>query len=290
MIRGTTAVIAIIGHPVAHSLSPVLHNSAFMEAGLDFVYIAFDVRDLEGAVTGVQALGIQGLSVTMPHKSAIIPLLDRVDPAAEAIGAVNTVVLDAGKLCGYNTDTEGVVAALEESGESLEAGRCLILGAGGAARAAAFGIAERYPQEMLVIAARDSQKATLLAEELASFTGLQVEGFALHSAQFAEMLREATLVVNATSVGMGGEGCLIRGDDFKADAIYFDIVYTPIETPFIRRARDAGAVTVTGERMFLWQAVAQFTLWTGARAPVALMEKRLLTAIRIEDSWQKKEI
>ena len=280
MITGKTGVVAIIGHPVEHSLSPVLHNPCFRDAGLDLVYTAFDVEDTRGAVAGVRALGIRGLSVTIPHKSAIIPLLDKVDPAAAAIGAVNTVVNRDGVLHGFNTDRDGILFALEEKRVDVRGKPVLILGAGGAARAAAFAIAEAYPDSPVLIAARRLEQAISLASDLNRYSRGQSRGILLNGDAFAATANSAALVINATSLGMKGEGCPFPEDLFRGDCVYFDIVYTPVETPFILSARFAGAVTVTGDRMFLRQAAAQFQFWTGKKPSLELMEKVLSDAIR----------
>ncbi len=259
-----TALYGILGHPVRHSLSPAMHNAAFRGLALNAAYLAFDVTDLPGALQGVRALGIKGLSVTIPHKKRIIPLLDRVDPVAGRIGAVNTVVNREGMLHGYNTDWVGAVNALEEV-TTLQHKRVIILGAGGSARAVCMGLNEKQCQ--IHIANRTEKRAEQLASLCgASWSGLNdLDGL------------EADILVNTTSVGMSphADAIPIKPELLNSFKVVMDLVYSPLETRLLKEGKARGAVVINGLRMLLHQAVAQFELWTGQHAPAILMEQAL---------------
>ncbi len=269
MPDAATSLYGIIGHPVGHSLSPLLHNRAFRALGLNCVYLAFDVTDLEGALSGIKALGIKGLSVTIPHKQSIMRFLDEIDHVAKRIGAVNTVLNKDGRLIGTNTDWIGAVKALEEEAGRLDTKKVLVLGAGGSARAVVAGLAERGAR--VLIANRTLEKAKDLAEQ-----------FDARWYSFDELPDvEASIVVNTTSVGMAPdlERSLIPSDLLPKYAIIMDIVYSPLKTKLLRDAERAGCKTINGLRMLLYQAVAQFELWTGKPAPVKEMEHALREAM-----------
>lgn len=280
-VSPATGVLGIIGHPVAHSLSPALHNAAFAAVGLDLVYAAFDVQDLPAAIAGVRALGIRGLSVTIPHKEAVIPLLDRIDPLAARIGAVNTVVNEQGVLAGYNTDALGAVRALEEAGVDPGTGSepgdgsVVVLAAGGAARAVAFAVADRFRPARISFADLDQEKAHALAVALQRETGVPATTLSPGSPELAAAVAACSLCINTTPLGMHGKGNPLPAGAFRPGVVYFDIVYTPPRTPFLLAAEAAGARTVTGDRMFLHQAAAQFTLWTGQAAPLDVFSRVL---------------
>lgn len=254
-------------HPV--SLGAAMHLAGYRALDLAFTYVPFGISDLESALCGMRALGIRGFGISMPFKQAVLPLVDAIDPLAARIGAVNTVVNDGGRLTGYNTDCVGAVRALEEV-TTLAGKRALLLGAGGAARAVAHGLADRGVR--LCIANRDSDKAHALAAEIGS-----------SAATLDETERAATydLVVNATSVGMAEiasespipEGALREGQ------IVMDLVYKPIETALVRSARRRGAITVHGGRMLLYQAARQFELYTRHEAPLSIMDEALRAAM-----------
>ena len=201
-INGKTRVCAIIGDPVEHSLSPVMHNAAFKELGLNIVYVAFNVtkNGLADAISGARSLGLLGLNVTMPHKNAVISYLDETDSAAKAIGAVNTILNERGKLFGYNTDGKGAMVALQENGVDPEEKKLVLLGAGGAAKAIAFQAAQET--EELVIVNRTAEKAKQLAELLRKQFGAKVKGTTLSDEVLKKELETADILVNATSVGM----------------------------------------------------------------------------------------
>jgi shikimate dehydrogenase len=259
-INGNTLVYGILGRPVAHSLSPVMHNAAFRELGLNAVYVAFPVMDLANAVAGLKGLNIRGASVTIPFKEDIIPLLAELDPQAAKIGAVNTVVNVDGRLVGYNTDWLGALKALEEKTD-LAGKRVLILGAGGASRAIAFGIMEKGGQ----VAVTDLEKDKALALSRQLWVEVVAPDYV---GQYP-----ADILINATPVGMEP-----RSGDIPIDPdllarfqVVMDIVYKPLETRLLQEAGARGCQVINGLRMLIHQATEQFTLWTGRPAPLKIM-------------------
>jgi 3-dehydroquinate dehydratase / shikimate dehydrogenase len=265
-----TRVYGIIGDPVAHSLSPAIQNAAFQARRINAIYLPFLVSDLRDFIGAIEPLGIAGFSVTIPHKQAILRYLDDCDPLAAAIGAVNTVVVRApGKLYGCNTDYVGVLRALEPF-IPLRGSRVLILGAGGAARAVAFALAQAGAA--VSIAARRKSRAAALAKAIQGqaieFKHLRVANRPREKHEFFDA------IINATPVGMHP-----RVHDSPLDArdlncrLVFDTIYRPQETKLLRLAARRGIETVSGVEMFLAQGTAQFEIWTGERAPAQLMRK-----------------
>jgi len=259
-----TALYGVMGDPIAHSMSPAIHNAAFAQLAMDAVYLPFRVTDDAAEFTRriFGEVGLQGLSVTIPHKEAVIASLDRVDPVAERMGAVNTVAATEGGLYGTNTDSAAACDSLEAAlGGSLEGRRIGVCGAGGAARAIVYGAADRGAE--VLIANRTRSRA----ERLAAETGAAVCG--------PEELAGAGLdaLVNATSVGMAPnrDSCPVADEALREGLVVFDTVYNPLETTLLARARSRGCVTVDGMEMFVGQAAAQFELWTGQAAPGGLM-------------------
>lgn len=269
MIDGKTTVYGIIGNPVSHSMSPVMHNAAFQENAINAVYVPFPVENLESAVHGLRTLGINGVSVTIPHKETIIKYLDEIDEVASKIGAVNTVVAlscDDGItfLKGFNTDWLGANRALAEQID-LPGKKVLVLGAGGSARAIGFGLLEIGAQ--VILCSRTESRGRFLAAELGC------DWFSLDN--ISEL--EADIVVNATSVGMTPNVTmsLMDVEQLRGIKVVMDIVYSPLETCLLKNAAEAGCATICGLEMLLYQGVEQFELWTGKTAPVDLMRAKL---------------
>jgi shikimate dehydrogenase len=280
-INGKTRVCAIIGNPVEHSLSPVMHNVAFKELGLNLVYVAFKVTRnvLKDAISGAKSLGLLGLNVTMPHKNAVMSYLDETDSAAKAIGAVNTILNEHGKLIGFNTDGKGAMIALQENDVSADEKKMVLLGAGGAAKAIAFQAAQEV--EELVVLNRTSEKAEKLAELLCKNFGNKVKGRTLSTEVLKEELETADILVNATSVGMNPEVNVspVPSDLLKSDLCVMDIVYNPLETKLLADAKAAGAKVVSGLEMLLYQGAVAFEIWTNCLAPVDAMKKAALSKL-----------
>jgi len=272
-ISGTTAVCAVIGDPIRHSLSPCIHNAAFQHLGLDYAYVAFRVglKDLGDAVRGMRGLSLRGLNVTTPLKLEIMQHLDRLDGSAEAAGAVNTVLNQDGTLVGYDTDGKGALAALEEGERRLAEEKVVIMGAGGASRAISQTLAGEALE--VVILNRTPERAERLAEEVSERVGRRVRSGKLCRNVLKEELEDADVLVNATSVGMRpreGE-TPVDGDLLRPGLLVFDLVYDPPETRLLREARSARAETIDGLTMLVHQGAASFEIWTGMRAPVRVM-------------------
>lgn len=273
MISGETRTVALIGDPVEHSLSPAMHNAAFEELGLDYVYVAFRVHhdSLEGALGGMRSLGLSGANVTIPHKSAVIDHLDGLDEYARKIGAVNTIKNDGGRLEGFNTDGIGALRALEGEGVELGGSRALLLGAGGAARAISFALVEEGAE--LAISNRTASRAKELASEVEDEIGAEVDLVPQDEESLAEALRGSDVLINSTSVGMHpDEGeTLVESGVMHPDLTVMDIVYNPLETGLLREAEEAGAETVGGLEMLVQQGAASLEIWTGEDPPVEVM-------------------
>ena len=263
MITGTTRVAGVIGSPVRHSLSPVMHNAAFAEAGLDWVYAAFEVVPgaAGAALAAMRSLGIAGLSVTMPHKDAVAAAVDTLDPAAAALGTVNTVVLQPdGALAGYNTDGAGFIASLRDVGVDA-LGMCVaVLGAGGAARAVVDALTRSGAADIVVI-----NRSTDRGEIAARLAG------PIGRVGAAADIAAADLVVNATSIGMGTVELPCDVSLLHSAQVVADLVYHPLQTELLRAAGARGAMAVDGLGMLVHQAVLQQQLWTGVRPNPAVM-------------------
>jgi len=273
MLDAKTQLCIIIGNPVEHSLSPAIHNAAFAALGLNFVYTAHKVEDVEAAVRGLRALGIRGASVTIPHKLAVIPFLDEVDPVAAGIGSVNTIVNEGGRLLGSNTDGEGAMKALADGRVKLEGKRVLMIGSGGAARAVGFTLAAKAKLGSLTILGIIEPELRKLAADIAEKTPVNAEFKMMNDERLAEEIKKAELVVQCSPVGMRPmvDETPIPAKLLRKDLIVMDIVYNPRETLLLREAKAAGACTIPGLEMFLNQAVLQFEKWTGKKAPIAIM-------------------
>lgn len=280
VISGKTKICALIGDPVEHTMSPAMHNAAFKRLGLDYIYVPFRVRKeaLEQAVAGIRALNIRGFNITIPHKVAIIPLLDGLDPIAEKIGAVNTVLNDDGELRGYNTDAAGFLRALRERGVEPAGKNMVVLGAGGASRAIAYILAENDARLTILNRKSGLDKAGEIAWRISRDLGKEVGVLELDPENLAGALDKADVLINATSVGMsphGGE-TPVPARFLKAGLVVFDIVYNPMMTRLLKEAEAAGARTIGGTDMLAWQGALAFEKWTGQPAPIALMRREAI--------------
>ena len=283
MFGSTQQVFVLLGHPAGHSLSPVMHNSAFKDKGLNCLYLAFDVKpdNLKSALEGARALNFKGLNITIPHKIKVAGLLDELDPVSRSTGAVNTVVNDNGILKGYNTDVAGFKKALEEKGVNPHGKRAVILGGGGAAMAVAFALAQDGTDITLVNRLARLSEVVDMANKLSAFTGKPVQTLALNPPNLAVCLEGADILVNATSVGMlprTGES-LIPPNLLRPGMVVFDLVYNPLQTRLLYEAEQAGAQPVNGLEMLVWQGALAFEIWTGLSAPVGVMRSEAIKAI-----------
>ncbi len=283
-ITGKTRICGIIGDPIAHSMSPAMHNAAFRALGLDYAYLPFHVRqeELQDAVAGLRALNVIGLNVTLPHKVAVMSFLDKLDPLAERMGAVNTIVNDAGRLTGYNTDAPGFLQALRSKNIEPEGKNIVILGAGGAAKGISFILAGAGAS--LVIMNRTLSRAEELAAQISQIYQRRVEAVALNKKNMARALGGADILVNTTSVGMVPdiEQTPVPAALFNPHLVVFDIVYNPLETRLLREAKAAGTRTIDGLDMLVGQGALAFEKWTGQKAPLAVMKQAAIRALKHE--------
>lgn len=278
-----TQFCGVIGNPVGHSLSPAIHNAAFRTLRLNFVYLAWQVEAIGEAIKGLRALGnFRGASVTIPHKVAAIPFLDRVEQTAQRIGAINTIVAEKGELTGYNTDATGALRALKMGGVALTGKRIVVLGSGGAARAIAFALAAESGAGKLTLLGIEDVERTRLAQDIRSTTVVTVEDSYLDESTLRRVLPAAHILIHCTPVGMSPkvEVTCVPASLLHPDLAVMDIVYNPRETRLLRDAGLAGCKTIPGLDMFLNQAIAQFELWTDQSAPVEVMRQVLESHFR----------
>jgi shikimate dehydrogenase len=284
MITGKTNVYGIIGDPVEHSLSPGMHNAAFEKLGLDNIYVPFHVKsgELEDAINGAHAMGIRGLNVTIPHKTEVIKYLDYLDIAAGLIGAVNTIEFGENGAVGHNTDGIGAVRAIEEI-TSIKDKKILLLGAGGAARAISFQILMSGASS-LVISNRTNEKAEELRDDLVEKLDPDVRvidlGFKLE-----KELNDVDILINTTSVGMypnSSQKPLVTADTMHEGLIVYDIVYNPLKTGLLAEAEKAGAETISGVKMLMYQGVEAFKIWTGIEPPIEVFQNALMSEMNLE--------
>jgi shikimate dehydrogenase len=277
MISGKTQICALIGDPVEHTMSPAMHNAAFKKLGLDFLYLPFRVKpeQLRQAVDGLRDLNVRGFNVTIPHKVSVIPLLDSLDPLAEKIGAVNTVVNDGGTLKGYNTDGEGFLRALLDKGIKPAGKNIIILGAGGASRAISFVLAGEGAMLTVLNRKLELDWAEEIARLIRKELGKDIKVGELNPSTLSPALAKADVLVNATSVGMSpnSRGSPVPARLLKRRLVVFDIVYNPLETRLIKEAKAAGAKVIGGVDMLAWQGALAFEKWTGRVAPAELMRR-----------------
>ena len=266
-ITGHTVLTGLLGSPVAHSISPMMHNEAFRQLELDYAYLAFDVGtdNLKTAVDGLKVMGVRGFNLTMPDKNLMCSLVDKLSPASEIGGAVNTVVNDNGVLTGYTTDGIGFMRAVSETGVDIIGKKMTLLGAGGAAAA------------ILIQAALD-KVAEMTIEKLHEKTDCKIN---LYDFSDPEVLKkeiaESAILVNGTSIGMAPktDRCIITDDSvFRKDLFVFDVIYNPEETLFLKKAKAAGCQTLNGLNMLLYQGAESFELWTGKEMPVDIIKEK----------------
>lgn len=285
-ITGHTQLTALLGSPVAHSISPLMHNEAFRLLGLDYVYLCFDINEdtLPKAVAGLKECSIRGFNLTMPNKNRIVELLDELSPAARLIGAVNTVVNEGGRLIGYNTDGIGYMQSVADAGYNITGKTMTVMGAGGAATAICAQAALDGVDTIHIFARRTSrfwERTQKLADTINSTLSCRA---CLHENQDQAALKtavgESALLLNATSVGMAPntEACVISDRSlFRPDLIVSDVIYNPRETLLLRQAKEAGCPTFNGMYMLLYQGAEAFRLWTGKEMPVKEIKEKFFS-------------
>lgn len=284
-INGQTKLYGIIGDPVEHSLSPVIQNAAFESLKLNCIYVTFPVKqaELESAINGMRSLKIHGFNVTMPYKTSILPLIDEVEKTAAKIGAVNTIKNFNGRLIGYNTDGVGTLKALEKNGISLSGKKIVVLGAGGAGRAISYAVASKV--EELVILNRTELKAQRLAEELQVESKATITYGQLNNEALRWTLKDANVIINATSVGMHPyeNETPINKKFLNAAVTVFDLVYSPLKTRLLKEAEAKNAKTLNGLHLLVHQGAEAFKIWTDIDAPLDVMWKALRHTLNISE-------
>ena len=284
-ITGHTVLTGLLGSPVAHSISPMMHNEAFRQLGLDFAYLAFDVGTdhLKTAVDGLKVMGVRGFNLTMPDKNLMCSLVDKLSPAAEIGGAVNTVVNDDGFLTGYTTDGIGFMRSVAEAGEDIIGKKMTLLGAGGAAASIMIQAALDGVAEISIFNIRDTffTRAESIIEKLKEKTECKLN---LYDFSDPEVLKreiaESRILVNGTSIGMAPntDRSIITDESvFRRDLFVFDVIYNPEETLLLKMAEAAGCKTLNGLNMLLYQGAAAFELWTGRKMPVEIIKEKYFT-------------
>jgi shikimate dehydrogenase len=276
-IDAKTQVCAVIGHPVGHSLSPEIHNAAFEARGLPFVYVAHDVQpgQVAAVLEGVRTMGYRGLSVTIPHKVEAMECVDVVDPTAQAIGCINTVVNNTGRLMGYNSDGLGALGALRDAGAEPQSARVLVLGSGGAARAIAMTLASKAPPERMTILGIVPDELDRLTADVDKQGRSNVFGEKLTPSSLAREVAQSDILLHCSPIGMhpNHDASLVPPEVLREGLVVFDVVYNPRRTRLLRTAEEAGCRTVEGLEMFLGQAYVQFRLWTDQEAPRDVMRR-----------------
>jgi shikimate dehydrogenase len=276
MISGKTSVFGIFGHPVEHTFSPGMHNAAFAKIKRDACYVPFAVApaDLGRAVRAVVPLGIRGLNITIPHKETVIPFLDNLTDDARMIGAVNTIEVNRGKLIGHNTDGRGFLRSLrEETGFRPKGKTILMVGSGGAARAVGINLALSGART-IILCDLDTVKAVKLSRDIQNKTATRVK--VVDPEDLEKSAPVAECIINATPLGLKpGDPLPIPRHLIRKDQLICDLVYNPLRTPLLKAARSAGADTLSGIGMLLYQGVIAFEIWTGGKAPVNVMKAAL---------------
>jgi len=276
-----TQLCAVIGNPVEHSLSPSVHNAAFEAAGLNYVYVAFQVADVASCLAGMRALpSFRGMSVTIPHKMAVIPHLDDIEPMAQHVGCVNTITNENGRLVGSTTDGPGTLRAFDLAGVPLDDQRVLFIGSGGAVRAVAFAFAELAQVEHITIIGRTPERVAAIVNDLHAKTPASVVAAHLPE-DLPEAMSAHRVIVQGTPIGMypNEDDTPIPPDLLRPDHTVFDMVYRPYKTQLLENAEALGCTVIPGVEMLLNQAVLQFERWTGVRAPIHAMRAALMEAL-----------
>lgn len=275
-IGTSTQICAVIGKPVLHSLSPAIHNAAFAELDLNFVYVAFQVEDVKSALAGMRALkNFRGMSVTIPHKIEAMKHVDEIAEVDKNIGSINTVINEQSKLVGLGTDGPGALKAIIDAGVEIGNKNILMLGSGGAARAIAFTLARNVKQVELSILDINETMLQKLTADLKDGTDVFIKSDLLTDSSLAAAMENADIIIHCTPVGMhpNENASLISAELFRPKQVVFDIVYTPLETRLLAEAKSRGLKVISGVDMFINQAVLQFERFTGVDAPVEVMRR-----------------
>lgn len=282
-ISGKTHLVGLIGYPVSHSVSPPMQNAAFAKLGLDWCYVPLPVPTepsarIGEALSGLRALGMKGVNVTVPHKQAVMPHLDTLTQAAQAIGAVNTIsVTDDGVLVGDNTDAAGFVRDILDYGVQLAGKQVLLLGAGGSARAVAYGLANAGCAAVTILN-RTQARAEQIARDMQPFFAQCAFAAGAMPSDIAKIAAQSDIIVNSTSLGMSPNVDGLPWDKtvaFRAEQVVYDLIYNPAETLLLAKAKADGARAINGLGMLVWQGAIAFEIWTGQAAPVDVMREAI---------------
>lgn len=277
-IDAKTKICVLIGDPVEHSFSPLIHNAGFNALGINFVYVACLVKDLEHAIIGIRALNIRGASITIPHKVKAVSFVDKLDDLSQKIGSINTIVNQKGKLIGYNSDGMGALKTFQDRTIDLKGKSVLVLGSGGVARAITFSLVVRGEVKRLYILGIIKEEMNTLVEDLKKNRGIDIQGVLLQEDSLQKTLSTSDILINCTPIGMYPKSreSPVPSSFLRPGLLVFDVVYNPPQTTLLKDAQKTGCMTVSGLEMFINQAIVQFELWTGEKAPVDVMKKVLL--------------
>ncbi|MFX1488986.1 MAG: shikimate dehydrogenase [Promethearchaeota archaeon] len=277
-ITSKTKILCVMGHPIEHSMSPIMWNPALQELGLDYVYMAFDVHpdNLERAIEGIRALGIKGVNITLPHKESVIKYLDVIDPIARKIGAVNTIKNDDGILKARNTDADGAKKSLIDNGCKISGKNILFLGAGGVARSLAYILSKE--SKRIVLTDVIEKKAIAVAKEIKESMETNIEGKLSTPNNIKTEINNADILINATPVGMlpKVDNSPIPKELLHSDLFVFDVVYNPLETKLMREAAEIGCKTLGGLDMLINQGVLAFEWFTAKKPNKDLMKNKII--------------
>lgn len=267
LIKGATRLVALLGNPVGHSISPLIHNHGFSKCNLNYAYVplGFEKKDLPAIIDTMRGCNFAGANVTIPYKSDVLTYCDELTEISQVSGTVNTLYFNDNKLMGTTTDGEGFFAALEKGGHSVDNGTVLILGNGGTARTLAFALALKQNGCRIAIAGRSLEKVKVLTDEIFSKTSVVIGPLTIGTSEFYDYGKKCSLVVNCTPLGMSPhtDASPVERDFFTPQMFVFDAIYNPSETRLLREAREAGCKTMNGLLMLLYQGLASFTYWTG---------------------------
>ncbi|MFW9873810.1 MAG: shikimate dehydrogenase [Candidatus Thorarchaeota archaeon] len=284
LINPYTKVLCVIGFPIEHSMSPIMHNAAINELNLNYIYLAFNIhpKNLKFAVKGFRTFNIKGINVTIPFKQKIIGYLDEIEPLAQKIGAINAIKNDNGYLIGKNIDGEGAMKAISDAGYSISGKDILLLGAGGAGRALAFIIAK--DANRIVIANRTEKKAIKLANDIKKYYNINVKGKNNSLDVLKAESKKADILINTTPIGMHPniEESPIPSKFLHDGLIVFDIVYNPLETKLMKEAAEIGCKVLGGLDMLVNQGVLAFEWWTGKTPNSQLMKSKIIKYLRLK--------
>ncbi len=280
-LDNNTKIIGVIGHPIKHSFSPLMHNTAFKLLDLNYLYIPFDVplENLKNALKGMTALGISGFNVTLPHKEKISQYLNNISEEASVIGAVNTVVNENGTLSGYNTDVTGILETLRLYKDAITDSEISIIGSGGAARSLLYALIRHFRIERINVINRTIQKAESLKDYFTEkMLYKNIRTYELLPPDLVKIFKRSKLIVNTTAIGMFpdvDDTPTSIAESFTPDQIVFDVVYNPVKTKFLKLAESQGAKILTGLEMFIAQGAKSLELWTGEKMPVEKIRETL---------------